>query len=416
MEGAIPSPKASPAQSPEPTLVAFRVSGQSPEPAAGSPVQPPRGKPDARSFDALPRSRRARRHLLRARPFVSVVLSFWNEEENLPELLRRLRAVFAVLADANEIRGYEAIFVNDASTDGSEGILRRAARQGDVRLLNMSRNFGVSPCVAAGMERARGDCVVYMDADLQDPPELIPEMLQAWKNDARVEVVHTVRRSRAGETRVKKLVTRLGYAVLRTVSSIDLPIEAGDFKLLSRRAVRHVVRFKEKRPFMRGLVCWIGFPQTIVYYHRAPRHAGRTKFPVLGTKVIRNFIDSAVISFSDVPLKLATAVGLACSAAALSYIGWVAIEWQRGRNIPGWSAIMVAVLFLGGVQLLSIGVLGNYVGSIFLEAKGRPNYIVKSSVGFRGGRAATRRRSARRSRATTVSEPPSREAPNGSPL
>ena len=331
----------------------------------------------------------------RLRPALSVVVSFWNEEENLPELLRRLRNVLAILRDAGEVRDYELIFVNDASTDRSEEILRAAARDGDVRLINMSRNFGVSPCVVAGLKHARGDCVVYMDADLQDPPELIPELLAAWRSDPEVEVVHTVRQSRAGESRVKKIVTRAGYAILRAVSTIELPLEAGDFKLLSRRAARQVARFGEKRPFLRGLVCWIGFKQATVRYHRASRHAGRTKFPVLGLKVIRNFIDSAVISFSDVPLKLATALGLASSAAALSYIVWVLIEHFRGHNIPGWSATMTATLFLGGVQLLSIGVLGNYIGSIFLESKRRPNYIVKDRVGFpsrRSEQGARRRR------------------------
>ncbi|HEV3005553.1 MAG TPA: glycosyltransferase [Pirellulales bacterium] len=314
---------------------------------------------------------------------ISVVLSFWNEEEVLEELLRRLRAVFEELIAESEIGGYELIFVNDASTDGSERILRQAALdRGDVKLINMSRNFGVSPCVLAGMLHAAGDAVIYMDADLQDPPEVIPALVRAWKADPHVEVVHTVRRSRAGESLVKLAITRLGYAVLRAVSTIDLPLEAGDFKLLSRRAVDYVTRFGEKRPFLRGLVCWIGFKHEIVHYHRQARHSGTTKFRVLGLKVIRNFIDSAMISFSDVPLKASAALGMLFSASALVYMFWVLFEWSRGQSIPGWSATMVAVLFLGGVQLLSIGVLGTYISSIFLEVKGRPNFIVKDTFGF----------------------------------
>lgn len=313
---------------------------------------------------------------------ISVVLSFWNEEEVLPELIRRLRAAFAVLIDEREIGGYELIFVNDASTDRSEWILREAARQGDVKLINMSRNFGVSPCVLAGMLHAQGDAVIYMDADLQDPPELIPELVRAFKDEPDVDVVHTVRKSRAGETRIKLAITRLGYAVLRTVSTIDLPLEAGDFKLLSRRAVNLVTQFREKRPFLRGLVCWIGFQQRIVYYHREPRFAGKTKFRVLGLKVIRNFIDSAVISFSDVPLKAATALGTLFSSVSLLYTSWILLGWLRGAEVPGWSATLVAVLFLGGVQLLSIGILGTYIASIFLEAKGRPNFIIRDMQGF----------------------------------
>lgn len=314
---------------------------------------------------------------------ISVVLSFWNEADVLPELIRRLRAAFAGLLEAGEIGAYELIFVNDASTDRSEWILRDAARgRDDLKLINMSRNFGVSPCVIAGMLHARGDAVIYMDADLQDPPELIPELVRVWKSEPDVDVVHTVRKSRAGETRLKLAITRLGYAILRSVSTIDLPLEAGDFKLLSRRAVELVSQFREKRPFLRGLVCWIGFEQRIVHYHRQPRFAGRTKFRVLGLKVIRNFIDSAVISFSDVPLKASTALGALFSCGSLLYMLWMLGGWLAGAEAPGWSATLAAVLFLGGVQLLSIGILGTYVASIFLEAKGRPNFIVRDTAGF----------------------------------
>lgn len=325
------------------------------------------------------------------RAIVSVVFSFWNEEEVLEELLRRVRAVFDLLIVAGEIGGYELIFVNDASTDRSEQILRRAMQnRDDIRLINMSRNFGVSPCVLAGMLYARGDAVIYMDADLQDPPELIPQLVQVWKTRPDVDVVHTVRRSRAGESRLKLAVTRLGYWILRAVSTIDLPLEAGDFKLLSRRAVNLVTQFHEKRPFLRGLVCWIGFPQEKVYYHRQPRHSGKTKFRVLGLKVIRNFIDSAVISFSDVPLKLATALGLAFSTAAFVYMLWILTGWLGGREVAGWSATLVAVLFLGGVQLMSVGVLGTYVASIFLEVKGRPNFIIRECAGFESAASVER--------------------------
>lgn len=317
------------------------------------------------------------------RAIVSVVFSFWNEEEVLEELLRRVRAVFDQLIIGGEIGGYELIFVNDASTDRSEAILQREMQaHDDIRLINMSRNFGVSPCVLAGMLHAQGDAVIYMDADLQDPPELIPQLVRLWQSRPDVDVVHTVRRSRAGESRLKLAITRLGYWILRAVSTIDLPLEAGDFKLLSRRAVNLVTQFREKRPFLRGLVCWIGLAQEKVYYHRQPRFSGKTKFRVLGLKVIRNFIDSAVVSFSDVPLKLATALGLAFSTAAFVYMLWILAGWLGGREVAGWSATLVAVLFLGGVQLVSVGILGTYVASIFLETKGRPNFIVRDCAGF----------------------------------
>lgn len=317
---------------------------------------------------------------------VSVVLSFFNEAAVLPELIRRLRATFDGLLAAGHLGGYELIFVNDASTDHSEEILRQEIdRRDDIRLINMSRNFGVSPCVLAGMRHARGDAVVYMDADLQDPPEVIPDLVRVWQADPRVEVVHTVRRSRAGESRLKLVLTRVGYAVLRGLSTIDLPVEAGDFKLLSRRAVQLVCQFDEKRPFLRGLVRWIGFEQRQVYYDRQPRWSGKTKFPVLGPKVIGNFFHSAVISISDAPLKLATRLGSLFVAISTIAMLSLLVGWLRGGDVHGWSATLVVVVFVGGVQLLSTGILGTYLGSIYWESKGRPNYLVRECVGGEDG-------------------------------
>lgn len=316
-------------------------------------------------------------------PSVSVVLSFYNEQEVLPELISRLRSVLGAQQRAGLIAGYELIFVNDASTDRSlEILLAEASGRDDIRILNMSRNFGVSPCVLAGMQHSSGDAVVYMDADLQDPPEVIPEMLRAWREQPHIEVVHTVRRSRAGESRFKLAVTRCGYWLLRHLANVHIRIEAGDFKLLSRRAVEHLVALREKKPFMRGLVSWIGFPQTEVYYDRSARFAGRTKFLVCSPKVIRNFVESALISFSDAPLQLATFGGLASSLAAFVLLMHVLLEKLAGHNIPGWTAIMTAVLFIGGIQMFLQGVMGLYISSIYLETKRRPNYIIASSFGL----------------------------------
>jgi dolichol-phosphate mannosyltransferase len=314
---------------------------------------------------------------------MSVVLSFRNEEDVIPELVRRLRSVLGDLKDQGRLGRSELVFVNDASTDRSaELLLKLADGHEDIRMINMTRNFGVSPCVLAGMEWSSGDLLVYMDADLQDPPEVIPQMLVKWESEPEVDVVHTVRISRRGETWFKLLLTRIGYVILKSVSTIDLPIQAGDFKLLSRRAVDLLVQFREKRPFMRGLVCWIGLRQLRIEYHREARFSGDTKFPILGYKVLQNFLESAVISFSDVPLKLAMGLGVIASAAALLYSVWVVFEHFRGHNIPGWSAIMVAILFLGGVQLFCVGLQGLYVGSIFAETKRRPSYIIRDVFGF----------------------------------
>ena len=333
----------------------------------------------------LPESHRPEAHCqaARQRPSVSVVLSFFNEQEVLPELIRRLRAVLGEQLRFGLIASYELIFVNDASTDHSlEILLREAAGDDDIGILNMSRNFGVSPCVLAGMAHAAGDVLIYMDADLQDPPEVIPELIRAWTEQPGIEVVHTVRRSRAGESRAKLWLTRCGYGILRRVANVDLRVEAGDFKLLSRCAVTHLLRLGEKKPFMRGLVSWIGFPQAEVFYDRSARFAGKTKFLVCGRKVMRNFLESALISFSETPLHLATFAGLASSLAAFVLLIHVLLEKLAGHNIPGWTAIMTAVLFIGGIQMFLQGIMGLYIGSIYQEAKRRPNYIVASSYGL----------------------------------
>jgi dolichol-phosphate mannosyltransferase len=313
-------------------------------------------------------------------PTLSVVFSFRNEEIVLGELIRRLRTALGAVRAAGRLASWELVFVDDDSTDRSREILiEHATGHDDIRIVTMSRNFGIAPCVLAGLEMSRGDLVVYMDADLQDPPEVIPSLLAAWEADPDVDVVHTVRSRREGEPWYKLLVTKVGYAILHRVSTIDLPIEAGDFKLLSRRAVDLLIEFREKRPYTRGLVCWIGLKQVRVPYQRDARFAGESKFPVFGPQVIQNFLDSAVISFSDVPLKLAMALGVLISmAAALFFLVALAVAGLRG-----WQSVAFAALaFLSGVQLFFVGILGLYVSSIFIESKQRPNYIIKDTFGF----------------------------------
>jgi glycosyltransferase involved in cell wall biosynthesis len=321
-------------------------------------------------------------------PSLSIIFSFRNEEEVLPELLSRVRSVLEKEIAERHLSEYELIFVNDASTDRSEAILRDAAKErDDIKIITMSRRFGVSPCVLAGMEYSVGDLVVYMDADLQDPPEVIPKMLEVWRQRDEVDVVHTQRELRAGESKFKLWITELGYHILHRVSSIDMQIEVGDFKLLSRRAVNHLVQFKEYNPFLRGLVYWIGFTQVTIRYKRDPRFAGDTKFPVLSPKVIRNFLYSALISFSDVPLQLCALVGLIASSLAFMMVIYILFEKIQGHNLPGWTAIMSSTLFLSGIQLLSVGILGLYISAIFVESKRRPNYIVRNTFGFEDSNA-----------------------------
>jgi len=309
-------------------------------------------------------------------PFISVVLSFFNEAENIPELVRRLRAVLP--PDRSEL-----IFVNDVSTDRSLELLKElAVGHTDIKIVNTSRNFGVSICVIAGMRHAKGDVVIYMDADLQDPPELIPTLIDTWRADPAIEVVYTTRRSRAGEGTFKLLLTRIGYRILHAVSDIELVPNSGDFKLLSRRVVNELLKLNEQKPFVRGMITWVGFKQVQVFYDRDARHAGETHYPVLGWRVISNFLDSALISFSDVPLKVALLLGFVVSIGAFCWLLGVIAMKLLGYTVGGWAAIMTTMLVLGGVQLLTIGVLGLYINAIFRETRNRPTYIVKDTFGF----------------------------------
>lgn len=310
---------------------------------------------------------------------ISVVLSFYNEAGVIPEMLRRLRRVFEGLIGEKLVGSYEIIFVNDNSTDQSEAMLRAEVEKGDVVLVNMSRNFGVSECVFAGMEQAQGDAVIYMDADLQDPPEVIPDMVRAWQNDAEAEVVYTTRKRRDGEHPAKLLLTKFGYRFIKAISDIQLPVDSGDFKLLSRRAVNHLLELKEDKPYIRGLVSWIGFKQVQVLYDREARFDGQenTKFPVFSRRVVYGYLDRALISFSDAPLKVMLFIGFVLSAFSILYTFVVLFQKLMGWTLPGWTAIMCAVLFIGGIQMMMLGFTGLYVGAIFRETRGRPMYIVK---------------------------------------
>jgi glycosyltransferase involved in cell wall biosynthesis len=320
---------------------------------------------------------------------VSVVLSFYNEETVIPELLSRMRAVFGALIESKRIRDYELVFVNDNSTDGSLQCLQGELDRGDIVVVNMSRNFGVSECVMAGLGYSAGDAVIYMDADLQDPPEVIPMLIEAWQSDEEAEVVYTTRTRRDGEHWLKMLVTKLGYRFINSISEINLQIDSGDFKLLSRRAVDNILLLKEDKPYMRGLVSWIGFKQVQVLYERLERFDGRenSKMNVFSRKVLYYWLDRALISFSDAPLKVMLLLGFILSITSLLYILVVLAQKALGLSVPGFAAIMSAVLFMGGIQMIMLGFVGLYVGAIFRESKRRPNYIVKSVL--RGGASSS---------------------------
>ncbi|HAO92842.1 MAG: hypothetical protein A2X99_08970 [Deltaproteobacteria bacterium GWB2_55_19] len=306
---------------------------------------------------------------------ISIVLSFRNEEANIPELVRRLQKALKATGCA-----YELIFVNDASTDGSQRLLMEL-RKNDaaIKIINMSRRFGSTPCVLAGMRLAKGDAVIYMDTDLQDPPELIPELVSKWKEGA--DVVYTTRVARDGENPLKMWITKKAYRVLRLFSEIDLPVDSGDFKLLDRRVVKEVLKLKEKDAFMRGLVSWVGFRQVQVFYSREKRFAGDTHYPFFGLGPISAFT-SGLTSFSLAPLSLSLIIGFLVSVGAFMYLVAIIVMKFMDMNLPGWSAIMATMLFLGGTQLFTVGILGIYIGRIYNENKKRPNYIIESTSGF----------------------------------
>ncbi len=314
---------------------------------------------------------------------LSIVFSFRNEEEVLSELITRCRNVLNADSIKKTFSSYELIFVNDASSDNSLNILvEESKKNNDIKIINMSRCFGISPCALAGMQHADGDAVVYMDADLQDPPEVIPQMVDALINDPETEVVHTIRKSRKGEPLIKKFITKIGYSILQKTTSFKLTPETGDFKLLSKKAVNELVKLKEKKPFLRGLVCWIGFKQTSITYDRQARYAGKTKCPVFSWRVINNFMESALISFSSLPLQMATWIGLITIAVDFFLLIHIIHEKMIGKAVPGWAAIMVTILFFGSVQLLCLGIVGIYLNSIYQETKKRPSFIIDNTFGF----------------------------------
>ncbi|MSP97727.1 MAG: glycosyltransferase [Betaproteobacteria bacterium] len=306
---------------------------------------------------------------------LSVVLSFRNEAETIPELVQRLKRTLGSLQ-----LSYEVIFVNDDSTDESLNILKQVnAEDGRFKILNMSRNFGNAPCALAGFRYARGDAVLVMDADLQDPPELIPRLLEEFEKGA--DVVYTTRKSRAGENPLKMLITKWAYRVLRYTSNINLPVDSGDFKLMSKRVVRELLKLNEYDPFLRGLVSWVGFRQVQVLYDREARSKGETHYPLFGKGPVRAFL-SGLTSFSTLPLELALLLGFFVAVAAWIYLIAVLIMWAIGWNIPGWTTLVGVILVLGGTQLLIIGMNGIYLGRIYNNVQNRPNFIVQSTVGF----------------------------------
>lgn len=281
-----------------------------------------------------------------------------------------------VLNGLNGMR-HELIFIDDGSSDGSYEILRELARaDASVRVLRFSRNFGHQIAITAGVDEARGDCVVVIDADLQDPPEVIVPMVEQWRDG--FDVVYGVRSERDGETAMKLMTASIFYRLLGRITNVQIPANVGDFRLMSRRMVDQLKLLREKDRFVRGLVSWVGFRQTGVTYHRQARTAGVTKYP-LGKMV--KFAFDGITSFSTAPLKLATWMGYVAALLAVLYLLSVFVQRALGHTVEGWATIMVAMLFLGSVQLICLGILGEYLGRVFTEVKPRPMYVIQERVG-----------------------------------
>ena len=304
-------------------------------------------------------------------PTLSIIAPIYNEYENLPELYRRVKEV---MENAGET--WELVLVDDGSTDGSTERIRELARQDRrVRPVIFARNFGHQLAVTAGLDYSRGDAVVIIDADLQDPPELIPEMLAKWRDG--YEVVYAVREAREGETWFKKVTAAAFYRLINRITSVNIPVDTGDFRLLDRKVVNVLNRMRERHRFLRGMSVWVGFRQTGVTYKRAPRFAGETKYPL---RKMLKFASDAITGFSYLPLQLATYLGFVSAGLSIIAIPIViAMRMAGSQAFYGQATTLIAVLFLGGVQLISLGILGEYVGRLYDEAKGRPLYIVRET-------------------------------------
>lgn len=308
-------------------------------------------------------------------PLLSVVVPVYNEEMVIREMHSRLTNVL----DSYGI-DYEILFVNDGSQDGTLGIVKQLCNQDKrIKLISFSRNFGHQIAITAGMDKASGQAVVIIDADLQDPPELIIKMLEKWKEG--YHVVYATRKKREGESLFKSFTASVFYRMLKRLTPVDIPVDTGDFRLMDRKVVEQLKKMRERARFVRGMVSWVGFRQSKVEYVRQKRFAGETKYPI--KKMLRFAVDG-ILSFSQVPLKISSVFGFISSGFSFFLIiyGFVIKYFFPQRSIPGWASLFVAILFIGGVQLMCLGILGEYLGRIYAEIQKRPLYICDEEINF----------------------------------
>jgi len=304
----------------------------------------------------------------------SIVAPCWNEEANLPELHRRITEVMEQTGEP-----WELILINDGSTDGTAEVMRRLhATDPRVHYVEFARNFGHQLAVTAGMDYAQGEAVILIDSDLQDPPELILQMIAKWQEG--FQVVYAVREERKGETWFKLFTAKLFYRLIYRITDVAIPLDTGDFRLMDRQVVDQMKQMKEHHRFIRGMTSWVGFKQTGVYYIREERFAGETKYPL--QKMIK-FAITAITGFSIFPLQLATFMGFFIAVlSALFIIAAIVARLSGWQAFEGQATTLVMVLFLGSIQLISLGIVGEYLGRIYDEVRGRPLYVVNRTAGF----------------------------------
>jgi len=302
----------------------------------------------------------------------SVVVPVFNEEEVLGEFYKRLVSVMESVQES-----YEIIFVNDGSKDKSLEIIKELhSKDKNVKIINLSRNFGHQIAITAGMDYSLGEAVIIIDADLQDPPELIAKFIKKWKEG--FEVVYGTREKREGESIFKKITASIFYRILEKITDIRIPVDTGDFRLIDRKVVDSLKKIREKSRFMRGLTSWTGFNQVGVLYQREKRFAGHTKYSL---KKMLKFAFDAVFSFSNFPLKIAGFFGFLVAGLSFFYLIYILVlKIFANTLIEGWASLIAVVLFLGGVQLICLGIIGEYIGRISEEVKKRPLYIIKEII------------------------------------
>jgi len=305
-------------------------------------------------------------------PELSIVIPVYNEREVLPMCLERLQQVLRPLR-----LDYELLFIDDGSEDGSaEWLIGQVVNQGSIRVVSLSRNFGKEAAMTAGLDLALGNAVLIFDADLQDPPELIPDMLEQWYKG--IDVVVMQRRRRHGDSGLKRLTANLFYRLLQRLTSFEIPEDAGDFRLMSRRAVDAVNQMPERNRFMKGIFAWVGMPTVILQYDREPRAAGTSKWNYIE---LMQFAVEGITSFSTKPLKLAIHTGLITALCGGSFGLWIIFKaLVLGDPVQGYPSMIAIITFLGGAQLLTIGIIGEYVGKTYLESKQRPVYLIREVV------------------------------------